>query len=132
MILLDTQIWIWWVTQSGQMPSAIMEHLNAHRAPSEFGVSEISVWEVAKKVERGKLRVGRTLDEWLGQAVVAPGVEMLPVTAAEFIESTRLPGVFHRDPADQIIVACARRRGLSLLTSDRQIRAYPHVELVRF
>jgi PIN domain nuclease of toxin-antitoxin system len=44
------------------------------------------------------------------------------------LESSYLPGTFHRDPADQIIVATARVHNLILLTSDRKILDYPHVK----
>ena len=74
--------------------------------------------------------MGITLDEWLELAVHAPGVVMLPVDRDVLVESTRLPGDFHKDPADQIIVATARHRGLRLLTNDAKIRRYPHVPVV--
>jgi len=52
------------------------------------------------------------------------------VGPADAIASTQLPGDFHRDPADRIIVALARRYGVPLVTSDRLIRDYPHVTTV--
>ncbi|MCL5998891.1 MAG: type II toxin-antitoxin system VapC family toxin [Chloroflexi bacterium] len=47
------------------------------------------------------------------------------------IESTRLPGEFHRDPADQMIVATARVYGCPLVTSDDKILNYAHVRTIR-
>lgn len=44
--------------------------------------------------------------------------------------STQLPGDFHRDPADQIIVATARLLGCPVVTADEKIRAYPHVQVL--
>jgi PIN domain nuclease of toxin-antitoxin system len=41
-----------------------------------------------------------------------------------------LPGEFHKDPADRMIVALARRYGVSLVSADRLIRAYPHVHVI--
>jgi PIN domain nuclease of toxin-antitoxin system len=61
------------------------------------------------------------------QAVVYPGIELLPLTPQIAIESTKLPGNFHHDPADQIIVATARVYNLTILTVDRLILDYPHV-----
>jgi PIN domain nuclease of toxin-antitoxin system len=46
------------------------------------------------------------------------------------IESTQLPGEFHRDPADQIIVATARIYNCPLLTSDKKIIDYPNVKKI--
>jgi PIN domain nuclease of toxin-antitoxin system len=42
------------------------------------------------------------------------------------MEGYALPGAFHRDPADRILVATARRDGLTLVTADDRILAYPH------
>ena len=129
MILLDTQVWMWWVAQNPRLPSAAMALLAEHRTAG-LAVSRISCWEIAKKIERGKLGLGGPLDDWLDMAEAAPGVVMVDVTRDDFVESTRLPGDFHRDPADQIIVASARIRGLELATTDSKILEYPHVRTI--
>lgn len=54
-------------------------------------------------------------------------VSVLPVDAAVARESNLLPGLFHEDPADRIMIATARVHGLTILTSDEKILAYPHV-----
>ena len=43
------------------------------------------------------------------------------------MEAYALPGTFHRDPADRVLVATARRDGLTLVTAGARILAYPHV-----
>ena len=43
------------------------------------------------------------------------------------MEAYALPGTFHRDPADRVLVATARRDGLTLVTADDRILAYPHL-----
>lgn len=67
------------------------------------------------------------LEEWFKQALSYPGIQLLALTPEIAIESTRLPPPFHRDPADQIIVATARIYGCPLVTSDEKILQYPHV-----
>lgn len=59
-----------------------------------------------------------------------PGIRLLELTPEVAIESTQLPGEFHRDPADQIIVATARVHGCPLVTSDSKLLKYPHVEII--
>jgi PIN domain nuclease of toxin-antitoxin system len=66
--------------------------------------------------------------EWIEQALAYPGVRLLYLTPRIAVESSHLPGTFHRDPADQIIVATARIRGCPLLTADARILRYPHVK----
>jgi PIN domain nuclease of toxin-antitoxin system len=126
MILLDTHIWVWWVDENPQL-SQRHTQLIQDSEPEGLGISAISCWEVAKLVERGRLQFACSIEAWMEQAVAYPGIELLPLTPQIAIESTKLPGDFHRDPADQIIVATARVHDLSLLTVDRLILGYPYV-----
>ena len=77
--------------------------------PMGLGVSVISCWEVAKLVENGRLKLQCPVEEWIEQALAYPGVQLLQLTPGIAVESTQFPGSFHRDPADQIIVATARK-----------------------
>ena len=126
MILLDTHIWIWWV-QGDPRLKARHRRLIERRAASGLGVSAISCWEVAKLVQVGRLSFPVDVLEWLEQALRYPGVRLLDLTPRIAVESARLPGEFHRDPADQIIVATARVYDVPLLTVDRRILDYRHV-----
>lgn len=127
MILLDTHIWIWWVAQDPALPEAVKQ-LILENQPTGMGISIISCWEVAKKVEVGKLILDRDVGTWLDRALAHPGITVIGLTPEIVLESTRLPGSFHRDPADQMLVATARVLGVPLLTSDERIRAYEGVE----
>jgi PIN domain nuclease of toxin-antitoxin system len=101
-----------------------------HLRPDGPAISIISCWEVAKLVELGRLELRRPLEEWLALALRAPRLALLPLTPPIVVESTRLPGSFHRDPADQLIVATARMHGVRLLTADRRILNYPHLDTI--
>ena len=87
-----------------------------------------SDWEVAKLVELGRLSLPVALGQWFTEALSYPGVTLVELTPSIAIESTGLSGSFHRDPADQIIVAASRVLGCDLLTADQRIRDYPHVD----
>lgn len=126
MILLDTHVWVWWTHGDERLTPAHREQAETHEE-SGLGVSVISCWEVAKLVEYGRLDLPCALDEWFDQALAYPGIRLLDLSPRIAAESTRLPGAFHRDPADQIIVATARVHGCALLTADRKILDYPHV-----
>jgi PIN domain nuclease of toxin-antitoxin system len=126
MILLDTHIWVWWVDDNQQLADR-QRHLIQDNVRSGLEVSAISCWEVAKLVQNGRLEVACPLEEWMEQALAYPGVQLIELTPRIAIESTKLPGTFHRDPADQIIVATARVYDIPLLTADSRILQYPHV-----
>jgi len=126
MILLDTHIWVWWVDDSQQLRDRQRQIIQGN-VQSGLGVSAISCWEVAKLVEYGRLELACAVEEWMEQAMAYPGMQLLELTPQIAIESTKLPGSFHCDPADQIIVATARVYDISLLTADRRILQYQHV-----
>jgi PIN domain nuclease of toxin-antitoxin system len=130
MIVLDTHIWVWWVHGDEHLFQAQREAITANET-DVVGVSAISCWEIAKLVEYGRLELPHALEEWFEQALSYPGVQLLALTPEIAIESTRLPGEFHRDPADQIIVATARVYGCPLVTSDDKILKYPHVTTIQ-
>ena len=127
MIVLDTHVWLWWTSDPSRLTE---EHRHAieHAGPGGIAVSAISCWEVAKLVEVGRLDLDRPVADWLRAAVGAGRVTVVDLSVDIITDSTQLPGTFHRDPADQLIVATARTLGCRLLTSDRKILAYPHVE----
>jgi PIN domain nuclease of toxin-antitoxin system len=125
--LLDTNIWVLMAENYQSIPLKIMSTiLKPDNYP--FYISAISVWEVAKKVSIGKLTLSIPIRDWLVQATRKPFIEIIPLSVDIALESTILPGTFHKDPADQIIVASARQCNMTLLTSDRHIISYQHVK----
>lgn len=129
MILLDTHIWIWLVDNNPQLSANHQKYLGEHESQG-LAVSVISCWEVAKLVEVGRLVLSLPVQEWIEQALYYPGIQLLELTPRIAVESTQLPGKFHRDPADQMIVATARVLGIPLFSFDEKINNYPHVTLV--
>ena len=126
MIVLDTHIRVWWVHGDSRLSSSHAKLIEDNE-DDEIGIGTISLWEVAKLVEPGRLVLPIASDEWFTDALAYPGVTPVDLTPDIAIESTQLPGRFHRDPADQIIVATARVLGRDLLTADQRIRDYPHI-----
>ena len=128
MILLDTHIWVWWVSRPDRLQPRRRELLELG-ADRVFGVSIISCWEVAKLVEYGRLKLDRTVGLWIESALAEPGVSLLHLTPQIVVESTQLPQPFHRDPADQLLVATARVFQCPIMTEDTKIAAYSHIRL---
>lgn len=126
MILLDTHVWVWWAGADERLPGRLREAIESHRADG-LGVSAISCGEVAKLVEYNRLELTMELTAWMDEALRLPGVQLIDLTPRIAIASTQLPGRFHRDPADQILVATARTYDVELATSDYKIQQYAHV-----
>lgn len=128
--LLDTHAWIWWVTEDRRLSAAARRAIDRAGAQQNLALSLISVWEVAKKTEKGQLVLDRAVDDWIDQACATPGLQLVELTRPILIESCRLPGIFHGDPADQMIVATAREREAAIVTKDDRIRGYAHVRSI--
>ena len=130
MILLDTHIWVWLVSDTQHLRPRQRELLDQHEA-SGLGVSIISCWEVAKLVEKGRLVLQQPVGEWLAAALRRPHITLLSLTPEIVVDATQLPKGFHSDPADQLIVATSRIMNIPLLTADDKILNYPHVALLK-
>lgn len=129
MIVLDTHVWVWWVHGDARLKPS-QASVIGEAETDVIGVSSISCWEIAKLVERGRLVLPRSLEQWFVAALSYPGISLFDLSPEIAITSTRLPGNFHRDPADQLIVATALVYGCPIVTSDQKIISYEHVETV--
>jgi len=119
--LLDTHAWIWWVDHDPRLGGRFLDALDALPADDRPGISDISLWEVATLVERGRLRFRIPFEEWLDAAAHPRTVRIIPITPAVSREIAALPATFSRDPADRIVVATSRVLKMPLLTLDRLI-----------
>ena len=120
---------VWWVNGDARL-SAHAQALIEQEFASGSGqvlVSAISAWEIAMLVARGRMALAVELDEWLLALESLDGLALLPVSAQVAVQSARLPGEFHKDPADRMIVALARAHNAVLITADEKIQRYPHV-----
>jgi len=98
---------------------------------SELAISAISVWEVAMLETKARISLSRAIDEWVKAALTAPGIRLVDLSPEIALESTRLPGNPHADPADRIIIATTRVLGSTLVTCDDRILAYGKTGHVR-
>lgn len=128
--VLDTHTWIWWVTSDRRLSRKARAAIDKAQSRGELWVSMISIWEIAKKIEKGQLALDRPLEEWLEAALSAEGLHVAEMTRPILLDSCRLPLPFHGDPADQIIVATARAHGATLITRDARLQDYTHVRTV--
>ncbi len=123
--ILDTHVWIWVVEGDRAALSApAIEAIESAARNGTVRVSAISVWEVAMLEAKGRISLSRSLDDWVQAALHAPGIRLLPLSPEIAIESTRLPGAPHGDPADRMLMASARHLGGRLATCDREMLSY--------
>jgi PIN domain nuclease of toxin-antitoxin system len=116
-LLLDTHVVLWWLFDSPNLTDAVDDLV---RSASEVRVSAASAWEVAIKQGLGRLEVPEPLED----AVRRSGFVPIAVTFDHAQALTRIPSL-HRDPFDRLLVAVALAEGLTLVTADEAVLAYP-------
>ena len=126
MVVLDTCALYWWTVEPRALgPKA----LAACRKIADAGalVCAVSLWELGLKVKAGHLDLGCSIRDYVDRLEQVAGLELVPVETSLWLDSLELDWP-HRDPADRLIVALAKRRHLSLVTADKIIREwYPQV-----
>jgi len=124
LLLLDTHIWLWLEAGSSELSAAARGTIGHALGLGALRIASISLWELALLASRGRVTLGKPTNSWIAEALADPAPIIEPLDARVAVESCELPGTFHRDPADRIIVATARVIGATLMTRDRRILDY--------
>lgn len=120
-VLVDTHCWLWWLSEPDRLPPRASAVLAA--TENERFLSAASVWEIAIKWRRGKLRLPDEPQRFVPDAMRLSGVLPLEVTQRHVLGVAALP-LHHHDPFDRLLVAQAQIEGLALLTVDRELEPY--------
>jgi PIN domain nuclease of toxin-antitoxin system len=124
LLLLDTHVWLWLVAGSSELSAEGRHTIERAVGAGTLRIAAISLWEIALLASRGRIVLGKSIGLWLEEALADPGPAIDPLSPQVAIESHALPDGFHRDPADQLIVATARVVNATLMTRDRRILDY--------
>ena len=127
-ILLDTCSVLWAISDPAQLSAPAVAVLRAK--DTDVFISPISCAEIACLVERGRIHLKRHWKTWFNDNLERNGWQVADTSLPVIQEAYSLPGEFHRDPADRILVATARLGQFLLLSADRKILDYPHVQAV--
>jgi PIN domain nuclease of toxin-antitoxin system len=133
-VILDTHVWLWLEAGSDRLDEspalpAIRKALECNHAL----VSVMSIWEIGMLESKGRIQFPMELDHWVQKALATPGIKLNTFSSSIALSSTRLPGEFHPDPTDRILVATARELNVPIITADTAILSYAnrgHVKAV--
>ena len=123
-ILLDTHVWVWAQEQPERLGPRT--HRLMVGEEHETWVCPISTLEISHLVAVGHIQLSMPLAEWIGRSMAELAAQTASVSHEVAMEAYALPGSFHRDPADRLLVAIARRDNFTLATADDRILRYPH------
>jgi PIN domain nuclease of toxin-antitoxin system len=127
MIVLDTHVWIWFLSNPDLLSDAAQNHIELAAEKDDIFISSISVWEVALLVQKKRLALKVDVNEWISAAESLRFFNFVPIDNAIALRSVNLPPPLHCDPADRIIIASALDLDALLITKDEKILNYPFV-----
>jgi PIN domain nuclease of toxin-antitoxin system len=120
-LLLDTHIFLWYISAARQLPARIRDVIAD--PGNEVYLSVVSVWEAIIKFQLGKLPLPEPPEVYLPRAREQHGIRILPVDEASVVRHMHLPPL-HRDPFDRLLICQALEHGLTIATVDEQVRSY--------
>ena len=124
MIVIDTHILVWAMQDDPRLGTQARRVIDEMTEKSRILISSITPWEIAILVQKGRLALGDDVGRWIDSALALPGLDLAPIEPSIAVDSVRLPGAFHADPADRLIVATARYHRVPLMTADQAILGY--------
>ena len=130
MIVLDTHVLLWWVSNPEQLSKKARSSIESSISKDSIFISSISTWEIAMLVDRKRLALTMDVKDWITRCEAIPYIKFVPVTNGIAIKAVQLTGDIHNDPADRIIIATALSMGVALVTMDQKLRNYQYVKTV--
>jgi PIN domain nuclease of toxin-antitoxin system len=125
--LLDTHIWIWSVSKPEKLSEEVKNILGDDS--NEFFISSISFWEFIVLVDKGKITISKSVDEWIRDAIIDPNIKEIPIDKEIAIKSRKI-NLPHQDPADRFIAATAFIHQMTLITSDRKLEESEEISVL--
>lgn len=127
MVVIDTHVLIQDVLEPKRLSTKARRALDGGSGP--LAVCDISLWEIAMLIAKGRIDPGTDAVQFIGDIVEARAISVLPVTPkiAVLAQSETFP---HRDPADRLIAATAIVHGAQLLTADKQLGRTPGLRVL--
>ncbi len=126
MILLDTHVWIWYLSNPTYLSEKAFQVIEEARSKEGIFISCISTWEFFMLVQKKRLVLSVDEVTWIRQVERLKFFRFIPIDNDIARLSVQLPDL-HPDPADRIILATARILGSTLVTKDERLLNYPHV-----
>ena len=121
MILLDTHVVLWLLSDSAQLSTPAKDAITEARARGEpLAVCGMTLLELTTLWSKARIQIKGGLEHLLGE--IERYFVVLPITGRACARIPNLPASYPADPADRIIGATALAEGLILLTADREIR----------
>ena len=124
MIILDTHIWLWWISQNPKLKTIWLKHIEQ---ADQVGVSAISLFEVSWLDRHNRIQLSSPRNEWFDKALAYSNIQLIPITPEIASQAVDLQE-HHSDPQDRIIIATALIHNARILSADSKFRLYAELD----
>lgn len=130
MILLDTHVLVWMVSDSSRLSRSAARELRKADRNGELAIASITLWELALLYQGGRLRTSGSIESAIRMIIEKSRVQIIEISPEIAALTTTFPESYPKDPADRLIGATARVHGLTLITQDERILNSPLIRSV--
>lgn len=124
--LLDTHTFLWFVNDSQEIPENIF---NLLESDVELLLSIVSLWEIAIKVNIGKLILPKKYAEFIDEQIQINDIKILPISLSHLNLIATLP-LHHKDPFDRLIIAQAIEENITIISRDSAFNSYTGIKRI--
>lgn len=126
-LLLDTHALLWTLLEPDRIPEPTLDRIRD--LGTELFVSAASAWEIGTKFRLGKLGGAQAVVHGYPDHLARLRARELPISSHHALTAGTL-GWDHRDPFDRVIAAQCMIESIPLVTADRELAAFPGVQVV--
>jgi PIN domain nuclease of toxin-antitoxin system len=119
-VLLDTHTFLWFTTNSPQLSLSAKSLIESD---VDLWLSIASLWEIAIKVNTGKMTLPQLFDDFLPQQIRVNEIEVLPIDFRHLSVIATLP-LHHRDPFDRLLISQAMVERVAIVSADTMFDQY--------
>jgi PIN domain nuclease of toxin-antitoxin system len=127
-IVIDTHVLVWWLTQHERLSPAARLALAQVNATNPAVLSAISILEITTAVRRGRMDLSVPIGDWLTLVRQLPELRIEAVSSDIAARAGGYGDDMHGDPADRIVAATAELLGARLVSADEKLRQHPAVQ----
>jgi PIN domain nuclease of toxin-antitoxin system len=129
-ILVDTHVLVWMVSDSSRLSRAATRELRKAEQSGDMAIASITLWELALLYRRGRLRSSGSVESAIRTMVEKSRVQVIEITPEIAALTTTFPESYPKDPGDRLIGATARAYGLTLVTQDERLLGSPLIRSI--
>ncbi|MEG4865249.1 MULTISPECIES: type II toxin-antitoxin system VapC family toxin [unclassified Microcoleus] len=119
-VVLDTCALIWWSLDPEKLSQSAKDACQQMEQEKNGLVPSTAIWEIAIKIKNHKLDLGVSIDDYIATLKKSNVIRIVPIDEDIWLESVKLEWE-HRDPADRVVVAVAKRSQAAIITADQKI-----------